>query len=285
MPEGSCRVQVGSICCTVLSDGYVTYPTSWFFPNADPDRLYQAFESRRQPHETILSPYTCLLIETGRHVVLVDTGAGESSGTTGAILARLEVAGIRARHVDTVVLTHAHPDHVGGAVNAGGRPTFPNARYVISEIEWDFWTSARPNLAALRLPAETKGSMGAVARRSLAALRLQAEVVGGEIEIVPGVRAIPAPGHTPGHMAVVVSSDGRQLLNAGDAAVHPLHLEEPEWENGLDQDPALALATRRSLAERAVAGNMHWMAFHFPFPSVGSIQARPEGGWKWTPGW
>src|ERR1035438_8885261 len=124
MPEGSYRFQVGTISCTVLSDGYISYPTSWIFPNADPVELTKALDGRHLPHESVLSPYTCLLIETGRHVVLVDTGGGVSSRTSGAVTARLEVAGIRPNDVDTVVLTHAHPDHIGGAVNPRGRPAF-----------------------------------------------------------------------------------------------------------------------------------------------------------------
>ncbi|HMC60287.1 MAG TPA: hypothetical protein VKJ01_13945, partial [Candidatus Solibacter sp.] len=87
MPEGSHHFQVGSICCTVLSDGYFSYPTPWFFPNADSEQLRQALGRRHLEQERVLSPYTCLLIETGRHVVLVDTGAGEYSPATGAILA------------------------------------------------------------------------------------------------------------------------------------------------------------------------------------------------------
>src|ERR1039457_5398079 len=127
MPEGSHRFQVGSISCTVLSDGYYSYPASWFFPNADPAELSHALESHHLPPDDVLSPYTCLLIETGRHVVLVDTGAGEYSRTSGAIQAPLEMAGIRPKDVDTVILTPAHPDHMGGAIDLCGRPAFPNA--------------------------------------------------------------------------------------------------------------------------------------------------------------
>jgi glyoxylase-like metal-dependent hydrolase (beta-lactamase superfamily II) len=155
----------------------------------------------------------------------------------------------------------------------------------LAENEWDLWTAPRVDLRGLRVPGDVQDSMRARARRCLNALRFQVEPIGGETEIAPGVRAIPAPGHTPGHLAILLSSEGQHLLNVGDAAVHPLHLEEPEWENGFDLAAGVAIATRRTLLERAVAENMHLMAFHFPFPSVGRVAVRPEGGWTWSPGW
>lgn len=288
MPEGSYRFQIGSLGCTVLSDGYVDYPSPWFFPNAQPVALAEALEKRRLPHDYILSPYTCLLIETGRRVVLVDTGAGQASSTTGAIVARLEMAGIRPKDVDAVVLTHAHLDHVGGAVNADLRPLYPNAVYYISDCEWEFWTGSRRDLTGMRLPDEMKRSMQDGARRCLEPLRHRIEPVEREMEIVPGVRAIPAPGHTPGHLALRLESGGEQLLNLGDAAVHPLHLEHPEWENGFDLAADQAATTRRALldlaSDPAAAGHIHLMAFHFPFPSVGRVERR-NGAWEWIPGW
>ena len=282
MPEGSHHFQVGAIRCTVLSDGYFAYPTSWFFPNAEPAALHHALGQRRLPQEDILSPYTCLLLETGRHVVLVDAGGGEGSATTGAIRARLEVAGIRAKDVDTVILTHAHPDHIGGATDLFGRPAFPNARYLLGEREWEFWTGARADLRGLRVPEEAKATIHSGARRCLGSLRHQIDPVDGETEVVPGIRVLPAPGHTPGHLAVLVSDDGQHLLDLGDAAVHPLHLEQPHWENGFDLAADTAVATRRRLLECAAAENMLVMAFHFPFPSVGRISAAHDG-WEWTP--
>lgn len=284
MPAGSYAFQIGSIGCTVLSDGYSSYPTSWVFPNADPEHLERSLDRQRLPHESILCPYTCLLIQTSCRIILIDTGAGEASTSTGAILARLEIEGIRPADVDTVVLTHAHPDHIGGALDARGRPVFSNARHFISELEWEFWMHGRSDLSAMRASEDLKCSMRSSARRVLHGLRYRLETVDRETEIVPGVRTIPAPGHSPGHLAVLIASDGERLLNLGDAAVHPLHLEEPEWESGSDLASGAALETRRMLSARAAAEKMRVMAFHFPFPSVGRLEARTEGGWSWKVG-
>jgi glyoxylase-like metal-dependent hydrolase (beta-lactamase superfamily II) len=288
MPAGSHCFQVGSLRCTVLSDGYVANPTSWLFPNADETTLAGALQSRGSDGDQVISPYTCLLIETGREVILADAGLGDGSHTSGAILARLEIQGIRPQDVSTVIFTHAHPDHIGGAVN--GRdprallPTFPNARYVMAEAEWDFWNSSSADLRGMRVSQEARTAIRLITRQCLQALRHQIELIDRETEVVPGVCALPAPGHTPGHLALLLSSEGRQLLNLGDAAVHPLHLENPHWESGFDLEPGRALATRRSLLERAIADRMPVMAFHFPFPSVGRVAARVQAGWSWTPG-
>jgi glyoxylase-like metal-dependent hydrolase (beta-lactamase superfamily II) len=194
------------------------------------------------------------------------------------------MAGIRARDVDTVILTHAHPDHIGGAVGPGGRVVFVNARHILSESEWDFWTCDRPRLDAMSLPSELKAAMASAAKRSIEALRFQIETVEREREILPGIRVLPAPGHTPGHLAVLVESGGERLLHIGDAAAHPAHLECPELHNGFDQDPEQAVRTRGELLDRAASEQMRLMAFHFPLPSVGHIAGRPAGGWEWSPG-
>lgn len=284
MPQGSHHFPVGSLRCTVLSDGYYAYPPAWFFPNVPPAALAEALDCLRLPHERILTPYTCLLIETGRHVALIDTGAGTAFATTGAIEARLEVAGIRPRDIDTVVLTHAHPDHLGGAVNARGKPRFPNAIHYVSEREREFWTSGHPDLAGLCVPQEIRCQLEHSARGCLDALRHHLEPVERAMEILPGVHLLPAPGHTPGHLALLLDSGGQQLLNLGDASVHPLHLQHPDWQNGFDIDAAQAAATRRALMERAAAEQMHVMAFHFPFPSIGRVE-KANAAWKWLPGW
>ena len=288
MPAGAHRFQVGNLRCTVLSDGYVANPASWLFPNADEPALTAALERRGSDCASVVSPYTCLLIETGQEIVLADAGLGNGSNTSGAILARLEMAGVRPPDVTTVIFTHAHPDHIAGAVDGRDpralRPMFPNARCVMSEAEWDFWSSAHVDMRGMRVGAEAKAAMHLTARRCLDALRHQVELICRETEIAPGIHAIPAPGHTPGHLALLMSSEGKELLNLGDAATDPLHLKYPQWENGFDLDSSRALATRRTLAEWAAVDRIPVMAFHFPFPGVGLLTARADAGWDWTAG-
>src|SRR4051794_41863516 len=120
MPEGSYAFHIGSVYCTVLTDGYCAYPTPWFFPNADPEQLGAALDRRRLPHDQILSPYTCLLIESGREIALVDTGGGAALRTTGAIVARLEMAGLAAPASDKRDPSPPASHPIFGAGGGGG---------------------------------------------------------------------------------------------------------------------------------------------------------------------
>jgi glyoxylase-like metal-dependent hydrolase (beta-lactamase superfamily II) len=149
----------------------------------------------------------------------------------------------------------------------------------------EFWSRIHPDLRSLEVPEAFQRGMVRTARQALDALRHQLEIIHQQTEISPGITVIPAPGHTPGHMAVEVASGEDRLLHIGDAAFHPIHLEEPEWPCVLDLDRAAATRTRRALLERAVTQQARVMAFHFPFPSIGTVVGRDCGGWHWAPGW
>jgi glyoxylase-like metal-dependent hydrolase (beta-lactamase superfamily II) len=200
-------------------------------------------------------------------------------------LVGLEKTGTLATDIDTVILTHGHPDHIGGAVNAEGKPAFPNARYVMWKDEWEFWTSEEPDLSAMQVPDELKnGLILGTARRCLPPLRKQIELVEKESEVVPGVHLLPAPGHTPGHIAVAISSGSNSVLHIVDAVLHPIHMEQPAWRTSFDLAQDQAAETRRRLLDRAAADRTKVMAYHFPFPTLGQVVvARGRGGWQWEP--
>jgi glyoxylase-like metal-dependent hydrolase (beta-lactamase superfamily II) len=276
--------RVGAIQCTPVSDGSFPYPPSLFFANVSQQRLEEELRAHGLRTDEITGTYTCLLVSTGKNKVLVDTGAGKMAPSTGELLLNLEKAGARPSEIDTVILTHGHPDHIGGAVDVEGKLAFPNARYLMWKDEWEFWTSEEPNLSAMQVPEELKtGLILGTARRCLPPLRKQIELVEKESEVVPGIHLLPAPGHTPGHSAVAVSSGRDSVLYVADAVLHPILMEQPTWRTAFDLEQDRAAETRRRLLDRAAADKTKVMAFHFPFPTVGRVVAGHAGGWQWQP--
>lgn len=144
MNNESYRFKIGNFECIIVLDGTFAYPhpAQVFFANAPEERLEQVLREHNLNPETwgeYISPYPSLVIYTGDHVVLVDTGAGSFAPTTGKLIPNLKTEGISPKDIDTVILTHGHADHIGGNVNGEGKPTFPNARYVMWKEEWEFW--------------------------------------------------------------------------------------------------------------------------------------------------
>jgi glyoxylase-like metal-dependent hydrolase (beta-lactamase superfamily II) len=278
--------KVGPFDCIVVSDGTFTYPhpAQIFFANAPKERLAEVLrEHNLDPEhwEEYISPYTGLVINTDQNHVLVDTGAGSMAPTTGKLMSSLQAEGIAPEDIDTVILTHCHPDHIGGDMDSEGKPAFPNARYVMWKDEWDFWTS-EPDVSRLQVAEYIKELLVTFAGNNLPPIQDQLELIHTEAEIVPGIYAVAAAGHTPGHMAVAISSGSEQLLCISDAAVHPIHLKQPGWYAAVDLEPEQALASRRRLMDMAAAEKALLYAAHFPFPSLGHVTQKGEG-WRWQP--
>jgi len=209
----------------------------------------------------------------GAHAADVSPGLDHSTSVTGLLPENLRAAGIEPSEIDTVVITHAHPDHVGGTLDETGRLVFSNAHYFISEEEWDFLTS---DAATTKAPAV----MIDTARRNLDSLKERMTLVGDASEIVPGVRPIATFGHTPGHVALSIASEGEQLLYVSDAVLHPLHLEHPEWTPVFDMLPEQASASKHRIFDRAAEDDALVFAHHFPpFPNLGHV-LKEEQGWR-----
>lgn len=283
MTSGSYRFTVGRFECFAVSDGTNVYPdpAPLLFANAPTPQLERALHAHHiQPAEWVewTNTYTCLLIATGTHHVLVDTGAGSLAPTTGRLLQNLGAIGIVPAAIDIVILTHGHPDHIGGTIDGVGNPAFPNARFVMWRSDWEFWT----------MPVErAQGNpllefMVPFAHQHLLPLQDRIDLLDDEMEIVSGVHAIAAPGHTPGHLALAIASGGQQLLHLADAVGHPIHVEHPEWVMAVDILPEQAITTRRRLLQRAVAEQSLVSAFHLPFPGIGHIIPAGEH-WQWQP--
>lgn len=275
---------IGTIKCTPVSDGSFPYPPSLCFANVPQQRLEEKMRAHGLGTDEVILTYTCLLVSTGKNKVLIDTGAGNIAPSTGELMANIEKAGVHTSEIDTVILTHGHPDHIGGTVDSEGKPAFPNARYLMWKDEWEFWTSEAPDLGSMQVPEELKtGLILGTARRCLPPLRKQIELVEKESEVVPGIHLLPAPGHTPGHAAVAIASGRDSVLHIADAVLHPILMEQPAWQTAFDLAQDQAAETRRRLLDRAAADRTKVMAYHFPFPTLGRVLSRGADGWQWEP--
>ncbi len=206
------RFKVGSFHCIAVSDGTHTYappifppPPVFLFTNAPREPLRQILrEHDLQPEQWAewVSPYICLVIDTGENLVLVDTGANGLGPNTGRVLQNLKSEDIEPDDIDTVILTHGHPDHIGGNTDSEGKLVFTKAQYIMWKDEWDFWNSED---ATLKLDEHVREVLMGYARKNLPPIQSQLRLVDRETEVLPGIQAIAAPGHTPGHMALAIS--------------------------------------------------------------------------------
>ena len=273
---GAYRYLVGGYQITALYDGIWYLPIDdKFVRNASADDVDAALKDAFLPPRVLPVSFTALLINTGTKLVLIDTGtAGQVADTAGAMLDNLRTAGVEPAQIDTILVSHFHPDHIDGIKTKDGAKVFPNAEIWVPEPEWAFWMD----------DANLGRYTGAVHRYFLNARRIFADIA-GEVhrfrpgaEVAPGIVSIPNYGHTPGHTAFSIHSAGQSLLVLSDTARNPyLFVRHPEWQPTFDMDGPTSAQTRAAMLDRAAAERALVAAYHFPFPACGHIVRRGTG--------
>ncbi|MBG0510845.1 MBL fold metallo-hydrolase [Agrobacterium sp. MOPV5] len=276
--SGYLHVMVGTFEVTAISDGTVDLPIDKLLAQpaeetkADLDRSFLA-----DPTETSVNAF---LINTGEKLILVDTGAGQLFGPTlGKLAANIRAAGYELDQIDDIVLTHLHPDHVGGLM-AGGKMVFPKATIHADKADTDYWLSA----AEQKEDGDASGFFaGAMASLNAYVQTGQLKPFTGDAEIVPGVKAVTAHGHTPGHVVYEVQSDGKRLYIIGDLIhVAAVQFDKPSVTIGFDSDAKQAEAIRMEFFEKIAKEGDLVGAAHLSFPGLGHIRADDKG-FDWLP--
>jgi glyoxylase-like metal-dependent hydrolase (beta-lactamase superfamily II) len=229
-------------------------------------------------------PFIPTLVNTGNELVLFDTGNGalrrereqlRARAPDGRLVERLGEAGYQPADVDVVVITHGHPDHIGG-LTEGGKPVFANARYVFGAAEFDFWKRGENVREARKFNRELFVDIAVP-------LAERARFVKPGDEVAPGIRAVDAAGHAPGLLAYHVESGGRRLLIWADTAIHyVVAVQRPEWHIDVDDDKDKAVATRKRILDMVASDGLFVAGFHMPFPGLGLVE-KSAGGYRWVP--
>ena len=260
---------LGDAQMTILSDGYLELPVGGLGVNVEPVEVQNFLSSYFLSPETNYSHTNHLLVEIGEAKVLVDVGSGDRFlPTAGRLLANLDAAGIDPATITHVVITHAHPDHIWGIRDEFDEAIFPDAQYFIGQDEHAYWM--QDGLAS-QVPTEMQQFVVG-AQNSINVEGADWTLLADGQEVVPGLRVIATPGHTPGHLSVVIESAGQQFMALGDSMNHAyMNFAKPDWYNGFDMDGAQTVATRRRLLDMAAADRIAVLGYHFPFPGVGYI--------------
>lgn len=279
---GYYRTMLGQYEITALFDGAIELETK-LLHNTSEQELASLLSRMFVGNPKMQTAVNGYLINTLEHLVLVDAGAGSLFGPSlGNIVKNLQAAGYSPEQVDTVVITHLHGDHMGGLINENGKPYFPKAKVFVSKPDNDFWLSEE---TAAEAPEEVQPFFK-MARDTAAPLQEngQWQTFSEGSEIVPGITAVKANGHTPGHTAFEVASDENKMLIWGDIVhAHAVQFTNPGVSIEFDIDQPQAIATRKAIMEETSATGILVAGMHLPFPGIGHVRKDNEGSYAWVP--
>ena len=277
---GFYRYKVGDFEVTQIADGARTFPMpDTFVINQKKEDALAAAEAAYMPKGQVTIPFNPMVINTGSKLVVIDTGNGlgafeQSKGVVGQMNANMTAAGIDPKAVDIVLISHFHGDHMNGLKRADGSQVYPNAEIKVPAVEWAFWAD---EANASKANGFNKPNFPNV-KKAFDGLADKVTKFEWDKEVAPGITAIGAPGHTPGHTAFAVQSGSGKLLVQSDVTNIPaLFVRNPDWHVAFDNDPAMAQATRHKFYDMAAAEKVPVAGYHFSFPSVGHVEKDGKG--------
>jgi glyoxylase-like metal-dependent hydrolase (beta-lactamase superfamily II) len=276
------RYKVGDIECTSINDGARTFPMpDGWVTNVSKEEALAAAEAAYMPKGKVTVTFNPQLINTGGKLVLIDCGFGPgafepSKGEIGRTVSNLAAAGIDAKSIDVVLMSHLHPDHTNGIRAADNSMTFPNAEIMVPAKDWAFWMSEE-NAAKAESNKMMKDYFANV-RKVYAGIENKVTQYAWDKEVVPGLTSIGTPGHTPGHTSFVLASGSAKVLLQSDVTNIPeLFLIHPDWHAAYDVEPDLASQTRHKFFDMAAAEKATVIGFHYQFPSIGHVEKTATG--------
>ncbi|MEM6394476.1 MAG: MBL fold metallo-hydrolase [Planctomycetota bacterium] len=284
---GYYRLSLGNVEITVLGDG--TFPFEPAHPtigtNASEADFLQALDDAFVPHDHVTGHVNALLINTGKRLILIDVGCGQAFGpTVGFLRKHLAALGASTADIDTVVITHLHPDHIGGLLTDAGTSWLPNARFVMHEAEQAFWSADTPDVSKMGVPDDMKTGVTNAAKAALKVIGDKLDLISDKrTQIDPALALYHCPGHTPGHTLAGLYGDAGQFGYMADLIHFPaVQFAHPDWHIAFDADPEQAADTRKRVLDYYVKSRKPLSGSHLPFPGVGHI-AKHHDAYAYVP--
>ncbi|MBZ9990213.1 MBL fold metallo-hydrolase [Mesorhizobium sp. BH1-1-5] len=279
---GFYKYKVGALEVTAVYDGIWRKPHDpAFIKDVSVDDTKAALAKAGQTTEFMPIPLTVVVLQMNGRTIMMDAGSGVGQWQANAthLPANMKAAGIDYKAIDTIMISHFHPDHVWGLMEKGtNNPVFPNAELVVNATEYNWWTD--PSRLA-KLPEGRKPAGKRIAENFPKWKNWK--LVDDGAEVVPGIRLMAAPGHTPGHSVYHVDAGSEQFLVSADTMYVPALLApHPEWQGSYDQDGPMAIATRHRIIDQVIADNVRICGSHFPFPGTGSF-VKDGNAYAFTP--